>query len=372
PGVMAAVAIIGTLTALWAALIATTQTDIKKVLAYSTVSQLGYMFVGVGAGAFFAGSMHLVTHAFFKACLFLGSGSVIHGMHHEQDMTKMGGLRQKMPATAMTFLIATIAITGVLPISGFISKDEILAQVANTGVYAQLSSLPHDQGFHFGFLGPVLYVVGSITALLTSFYMWRCYFMTFEGSYRGPSDHHPHESPGAMTLPLWILAGLSVVAVVLGLPEGWVHGFSWEHFTEGLFATPRGHEGHFLSHFVGYAIAIVVAWVGFFIARMNYVTATEGPARFTAAWPRLYKTLLNKLYVDEFYDFIIGTPLWKFAKGLWAVVDRVLIDGLLVNGPAQVVSFVGSMARRFQNGDVQRYAAVTALGVAALVWVLLR
>lgn len=377
PGVMALVAVVGTLTALWAALIATTQTDIKKVLAYSTVSQLGYMFIGVGVGAFFAGTMHLVTHAFFKACLFLGSGSVIMGMHHEQDMRKMGGLSKSMPHTARTFWIATVAITGIIPVSGFFSKDEILAQAANTSAFSFLTLTPNG-ATKLTFLGPTLWALGTITAGLTSFYMWRCYFMTFSGAYRGPADHHPHESPGAMTGPLWVLAALSVVGLVLGLPEAWGHAlhlqsFSWEHFTEGIFRAPRGGgPGHFLNHYVGYAIALAVAWGGWFVARTFYVTAPEKSDAFVAAWPRLYKTLLNKLYVDEFYDWLVGSPLWAFARGLWSAVDKFLIDGLLVNGPAQLIAFIGSIARRFQNGDVQRYAAVTALGVAALVWILLR
>src|SRR5713101_4636451 len=177
PGVMALVAIVGALTALWAALIGTSQNDIKKVLAYSTVSQLGFMFIGVGVGAFFAGTMHLITHAFFKACLFLGSGAVIHGLHGEQDMTRMGGLRKYMPSTRTTFLVATVAITGILPISGFFSKDEILAQALHTRAFNFLTLTPNGTT-HLGFLGPAIYVVGSLTALLTSFYMWRCYFLT--------------------------------------------------------------------------------------------------------------------------------------------------------------------------------------------------
>src|SRR5947208_3364053 len=249
PGVMALVAIVGVLTAVWSALIATSQNDIKKVLAYSTVSQLGFMFIGVGVGAFFAGTMHLVTHAFFKACLFLGSGAVIHGLHGEQDIQRMGGLRRYMPSTRTTFLIATIAITGILPISGFFSKDEILGQALHTRAFGFLT-LGYS-GPHLTFLGPLIYAVGSFSAFLTSFYMWRCYFLTFSGEYRGPESVHPHESPSVMPLPLWILAGLSV------------------------------------------------------------------------------------------------------------------------NGIPSLIAWISAMARRFQNGDVQRYAAVTALGVAALLYVFL-
>ncbi|HUJ26225.1 MAG TPA: NADH-quinone oxidoreductase subunit L, partial [Myxococcales bacterium] len=230
PGIMAVVAIVGVLTALWAALIGTSQNDIKKVLAYSTVSQLGFMFIGVGVGAFFAGTMHLVTHAFFKACLFLCSGAVIHGLHGEQDMTRMGGLRKHMRSTRWTFLIATIAITGILPISGFFSKDEILGQAFHTHAFGgELRWWPG--GPHMAQLGIVVYVVGSLAAFLTSFYMWRCYFLTFSGEYRGPEEVHPHESPPVMTTPLWILAILSIVALVLGLPASWVHGTVLEGWT---------------------------------------------------------------------------------------------------------------------------------------------
>jgi NADH-quinone oxidoreductase subunit L len=377
PGVMAAVAIVGALTALLGAVIGTSQNDIKKVLAYSTVSQLGYMFLGVGVGAFFAGTMHLVTHAFFKACLFLGSGAVIHGLHGEQDMTKMGGLRRFMPHTRRTFLIATIAITGVLPLSGFFSKDEILAQALHTRAFDFLTLTPGGSA-HLTWLGTALYVVGTITALLTSFYMWRCYLLTFEGDYRGPADVHPHESPAIMTLPLYILAALSIVALVLGLPEPWaralhLESFSWEHFTEGLFSPVRGGppaEGNLL---VGYGFAWFVALAGYGTARYFYAhgRALAGDEKLERMFPRLRRALVNKLYVDEFYDWLLVRPLWRLAKGLWRVVDATLIDGLFVNGSAQLVAGIGSLARRFQNGNVQRYAAMTALGVAALVYVFL-
>ncbi len=376
PGVLLVIACVGGLTALWAALIATSQSDIKKVLAYSTVSQLGYMFLGVGVGAFFAGTMHLVTHAFFKACLFLGSGAVIHGLHGEQDMNKMGGLKKYMPHTAMTFLIATIAITGILPISGFFSKDEILAQALHTSAFSFLTLTP-DGATHLSAVGPVLYIVGSFTALLTSFYMWRCYLLTFQGQYRGGPDVHPHESPFLMTLPLWVLAILSIAGLILGLPEGFAHAlhlkdFTWEGFTEGLFAHPRGgppSEGNLL---ITYAVALIIGWVGAGGAWYYYGPRSEGrAAAFTASWPRLHRALVNKLYVDEFYNAVIVRPLWALARGLWDIVDRTLIDGLLVNGSASLVAWIGALARRFQNGDVQRYAAVTAVGVAFLVWAFL-
>ena len=373
PGVMAVVAIVGTLTALWAALIGTSQNDIKKVLAYSTVSQLGFMFIGVGVGAFFAGTMHLITHAFFKACLFLCSGAVIHGLHGEQDMKKMGGLRHYMPSTRNTFLIATIAITGILPISGFFSKDEILGQALHTPAFNFLTLTPNGTS-HITWLGPVIYAVGSFAAFLTSFYMWRCYFLTFSGEYRGPSEVHPHESPSVMTMPLWILAALSVVALVIGLPAQWVHGtalegWTWEHFTEGMFAVTRGGPVEQFAPYLGYGIALVVGWAGWAVSySLYYKRGLAGDEVLSGGWRR---ALANKLYVDEFYGWLVVRPLWAFARGLWRVVDATIIDGLFVNGTAAVVAWLGSMARFFQNGNVQRYAAVTAVGVLALVLVFL-
>ena len=374
PGIMAVVAVIGILTALVGAIIGTAQMDIKKVLAYSTVSQLGYMFVGVGVGAFAAGTAHLITHSFFKACLFLGSGAVIHGLHGEQDMARMGGLRRAgLKHTALTFFIATVAITGILPISGFFSKDEILAQALNTRAFDFLTLLPDPGSPRLTFLGPTVYAIGTVTALITSFYMWRCYLLTFEGEYRGPADVHPHESPWVMTVPLWILAALSVLGALIVLPSHDLP-FTWEHFTEGLFSRTRGGApAEKLPELVAYAIALVVAWAGFAAAWSLYAPgrALEGDERLARATPGLRKALIAKLYVDEIYDRVIVKPLWSTARGLWRVVDSTLIDGLLVNGTAQAVATVGSLLRRFQNGDVQRYAAVTAVGVLLLVYVFL-
>src|SRR5712692_2918543 len=334
-----AMAVIGILTAVVGALIGTSQMDIKRVLAYSTVSQLGYMFVGVGVGAFAAGTAHLITHAFFKACLFLGSGAVIHGLHGEQDMARMGGLRRLgLKHTAATFFIATVAITGVLPISGFFSKDEILAQALNTRAFDFLTLLPDPSSPRLAFLGPAIYAIGTVTALITSFYVWRCYLLTFEGEYRGPPEVHPHEAPWVMTLPLWVLAALSVVGALIVLPSHHLP-FTWEHFTEGVFARPRGGPPmERLPELVAFGIALVVAWAG-----------------LLTAW---------SLYAP-------GRALEGDARTLWRAADVMIIDGLLVNGPAQVVAAVGSVLRRFQNGDVQRYAAVTAVGVLILVYVFL-
>ena len=376
PGVMALVAIVGALTAIWAALIGTSQNDIKKVLAYSTVSQLGYMFIGVGVGAFFAGTMHLITHAFFKACLFLGSGAVIHGLQGEQDLNRMGGLRKYMPQARMTFLIATIAITGIVPISGFFSKDEILGQALHTRAFSFLTLTPGGSS-HLTWLGPLIYVIGSFSAFLTSFYMWRCYFLTFSGEYRGPEGVHPHESPAVMTLPLWILAGLSIAALVLGLPASWVHGtalehWTWEAFTEGVFAVPRSGGAEEFSPYLGYGIALIVGWAGWAASYALYSQrGLAGDEILTARTGALRRALVNKLYVDEFYGWLIVRPLWKFARNLWNVADRTVIEKWFVNGIPGLIKWAGEKARLFQNGNVQRYAAVTAIGVSALVYLLL-
>jgi NADH-quinone oxidoreductase subunit L len=376
PGILAIVAIVGAATALWSALIATSQHDIKKVLAYSTVSQLGYMFLGCGVGAFFAGTEHLVTHAFFKACLFLGSGAVIHGLAGEQDLRKMGGLRKYMPHTAKTFAIATVAITGIIPLSGFFSKDEILGQALKTSAFTFLRLWP-ETGPSLSFLGPLLYLVGTFTALLTSFYMWRCYFLAFEGSYRGPSEVHPHESPEVMTFPLWVLAILSVVGLVLALPGELAEHlhlsrFSWEHFTEGLFAIPRGGPPEeIIPEWAAYLIALAIAWVGFGAARA-FATKVEGPAWFAGMPTVVREALENKLYVDEVYSFLIVNPLWALARWLWRFVDAGFIDGLIVNGAADFTTIAGNFGRRIQTGSLQRYATVTAVGVALLLLAFLR
>ena len=265
----------------------------------------------------------------------------------------------------------------MLPISGFFSKDEILAQAWHTRAFDFLTVTPGGQS-HLTWLGFVIYALGTLTAGITSFYMWRCYLVTFEGEYRGPAEVHPHESPWLMTLPLWVLAILSIVALVLGLPEPWaralhLEAYGWEHFTEGSFAQARGgapREGNIV---LGFGIAWVVALIGGVTAWTLYKpgTAMTGDERFARTVPRLHRALVDKLYVDEFYGWLVLRPMWRFAKGLWRWVDATLIDGLFINGTAQLVEGAARGARRFQNGNVQRYAAMLAVGVAALVLVFL-
>ena len=362
PASMAVVTMIGALTAVVAAAIAFAQNDIKKVLAYSTVSQLGFMFIGVGAGVYFAGVMHLVTHAFFKACLFLGAGSVMHGMHEDTDIRNMGGLWSKMPHTAKTFGIATLAITGIVPLSGFFSKDAILAGA----LFSENHAYP--------WVGKAAYVLGTLAAAGTAFYMVRCFALTFAGKARTEAAKHAHESSSLMTIPLWVLAALSVVALVLGLPEFEVFGPLGEVF--GKFMHPvfaqageilGEHEEHVVlwPFLVAWGIAVAMGW----LAWQMYAGAWRGvPERLTRALPGLYRFTLDKFRVDELYDvfpigFVRGLAWW-----LWRLVDAFAIDGVLVNGVAR---FCGSLARAFrvfQNGDAQRYAAVIAIAAAVILW----
>jgi NADH-quinone oxidoreductase subunit L len=361
PEVLAVTAVVGVLTALFAALMAFGQNDIKKVLAYSTVSQLGYMFVGVGAGAFAAGTYHLFTHAFFKACLFLGSGAVIHGLHEEQDIRNMGGLKKYMPHTRMTFLIATITIAGILPFSGFFSKDEILHLAQHSPVLHHVAP----------WLGTFVYVLGSITALCTSFYMFRLYFLTFEGEYRGHA--HPHESPAAMTIPLWILAIGSVLMAGLAFPIG--HG-AWEQFGQGVYAAfPSEHaEGSGGVPWGAFGIALVIGWAGWFGAYSMYgkgIASPDADPLFQKA-AGFANASANKFWVDELYQAVIIRPLWALARTLHRFVDAAAIDGALVNGSARATTFLSRVISPFQNGDLSRYAALTALAIVGfLFWAVL-
>jgi NADH-quinone oxidoreductase subunit L len=364
PATMAIVTFVGALTAVVAAAIAFAQNDIKKILAYSTVSQLGFMFIGVGAGVFFAGVMHLVTHAFFKACLFLGAGSVMHGMHEDTDIRNMGGLWRKMPHTAWTFLIATIAITGVLPLSGFFSKDAILAGALES----------HNAWWPS--VGKVAYVMGTLAAAGTAFYMTRAFALTFAGEPRTEAAEHAHESAPAITLPLWVLAVLSVVALVLGLPRFEVFGHWGEvfgEFMQPVFAQASeilGGEEHVAlwPFVVAWGIAVLAAGA----AWLMYAGAWRGaPERFTRSAPALYRFTLDKFRVDEFYDATVVRLVRGSAYWGWRIIDTFLIDGLLVNGAARTAGFLARSLRGVQNGDVQRYAALMAVAVAVILWTVL-
>ena len=361
PEAMGVVAVIGCVTAIFAGVIAIAQNDIKKVLAYSTVSQLGYMFLACGVGAYAAGMFHVFTHAFFKACLFLGSGAVIHAMGGEQDVRKMGGLKSKLPITYWTFLIATLALAGIPPLAGFFSKDAILAGVFEDGRY-------------------VLWAVALFTAGLTAFYMFRVVSLTFEGGFRGTheQEHHLHEAPASMTAPLVILAALSVVVGWIGLPK--VLGENADRFTAFLspillpLSTAAHEGGHELSsgtEWLLIAVSVAAAVTGLLIARNWYVAREGRPAeRLAASFPGAYALVADKFRVDELYDLLIVRPFSKLAWLLWKVVDVLVIDGIL-NAGAFLVELAGDVLRFFQTGNVRNYALTLFLGLIGLLLIVI-
>ncbi|MGH7813805.1 MAG: NADH-quinone oxidoreductase subunit L [Candidatus Binataceae bacterium] len=354
PAALALVATIGALTAFFAAMIALVQPDIKKVLAYSTISQIGYMFLGVGSGAFASGIFHLMTHAFFKGLLFLCAGSVIHALGGEQDMNKMGGLRNRLPITFWTMLAATLAICAVPPFAGYFSKDLILELAFEAG-------------------HPWLWLLGVITAGLTSFYMFRLLFMTFFGASRvePEREHRLHESPPSMTIPLIALAILSTIGGWVGLPHGWLWGDAFGRFlapVTGAFHPAVEANATLLSLAANAAgaVGIIVAWY-------LYIVKPEMPAVLARNLNEFYELLLNKWYVDEFYDSIVSRPLfWLSSNFLNRLIDRFVIDGA-VNGAGTAVEAGGEIGRRTETGNVQHYAfayLVGAVGVAAFCFYL--
>ena len=340
------VAVIGISTALLAATIAIKQNDIKKVLAYSTVSQLGYMFLGLGVGAYSGAVFHVITHAFFKALLFLAAGSVIHAMHHEQDIRKMGGLRSKLPITHITFLIGCIAIAGVPPFSGFFSKDEILA-----AAYAK---------------NPIYWFLGLIGAAMTAFYMFRLYATTFLGQFRGTEAQasHLHESPLSMTIPLIILAVLSAVGGAMGVPEI-LGGHHWlgHHLSSIIGAEEALHLSH-TTEWILMGSSVTIALLALLIAIGKYSKQADGEPQ-TA----LGKFLYNKWLVDEFYENAIVQPLNRFAGFLKEVIEKNVIDGL-VNGTGKLVQFGARQTRLMQSGLVGYYILFMVLSIVLLflIW----
>lgn len=341
PITMDVVAVIGAATALLAATIALRQNDIKKVLAYSTVSQLGYMFLALGSGAYVAAVFHVMTHAFFKALLFLGSGSVIHAMGGQQDIRFMGGLKGKLKTTYITFLIGCLAIAGIFPLSGFFSKDAILLAAFEKNIF--------------------LYVIGVLTAGLTAFYMFRLLYITFFGSFRGTEEqrHHLHESPSAMTLPLVILAILSVVGGFIGIPEVFVHG--WDKL--GAFLANAGVKNvahaHPVSHATEYllmGLTTVIAVVAILIAWSRYRNYKEEQP---SAIGRLFA---NKWYVDELYDSIIVKPLNKLGAFANVFLEKSGIDAM-VNGVGRLVNYGGRQLRWLQSGQVGSYVLLMVISM---------
>jgi NADH-quinone oxidoreductase subunit L len=408
PATLAVVAVVGAATAVFAATIGLVQNDIKKVLAYSTVSQLGYMFLGMGVAAYAAGIFHLMTHAFFKACLFLGSGSVIHALHDEQDIRRMGGLRRWMPRTYITFLISTLAIAGLPPLAGFFSKDEILWKAWSS---------PHGS--------PALWAAGVLGAGMTAFYMFRLVFLTFFGECRADAEkqEHLHESPSSMTLPLLILAVLAIGGGWIGVPASLGGANYFERFLEPVFA-PVGAAGE-AAHAAGIAaagegahaggaalgagahaaavhaaepleyvlmaVSVLIALVGIGLAHRFYIREPALPGRLAERFRRTYRTLYNKYWVDELYGATViagtrGASRWlaafdahvidgivngmglltRAAAWIGGAIDRWIVDGA-VNTVGRGIQWCGSGARRLQTGVIQNYVLAVFGGVIVLV-----
>jgi len=365
PQTLLVVAVVGCLTAFFAGTIALTQNDIKRVLAYSTVSQLGYMFLAAGVGAYTAAIFHLMTHAFFKALLFLGSGSVIHALSDEQDIRKMGGLRKIMPTTYRTFVIASLAISGIPPLAGFMSKDEILYSTFNST--------------HPGSAGIILWSVGVLTAFMTAFYMFRLVYLTFHGESRMDPEveAHAHESPPVITVPLVILAFLSTFGGFLGIPV--LLKYNVMHNWLGpLFEAVGGHGGdaggaahHSLSTELGLMVfSVAIATAGILLALNIILKRPQVAEGLKSSFSFLYNLSLNKWWVDELYDAVIVRPLWGISGIFWTEFDGKGIDGTL-HGIANGAMGSGGILSRLQTGLVQNYALSMAGGVVlVLLWIL--
>jgi len=360
PEVMTIVAVIGTATALWAGAIGMVQNDIKRVLAYSTVSQLGYMFMAMGVGAYAAGIFHLFTHAFFKALLFLGSGAVIHALAGEQDLRRMGGLKKELPITYWTFLVGALAIAGVPGLAGFFSKDEILYRTFAGG--------------HM-----LLWTVGAMTSLMTAFYMFRLVFLAFHGERRTDPEaahaHHTHlhDAPPAMAIPLIILAIGSVLAGYLNVPAALGGSAFLEHFLEPSLHVPvvegmHGAADH-ASHGLEMALMIVsslIAIGGIGVAAFLYLKRPTIPDEMAARFPGVYRFLLNKGYIDELYDAVVVQPIKSLSEHVLWKADARVIDGA-VNGMGQIVAESGEVLRHIQSGSLRMYAVSVLFGAVMIV-----
>lgn len=379
--VLAFISIIGALTAVSAAMTAIAQNDIKKVLAYSTVSQLGFMFMALGTGSFTTAIFHVMTHAFFKACLFLGSGSVIHAMDHAhaapdpQDIRFMGNLKKYMPHTSKTFLISTLAIAGIPPLAGFFSKDEILGKAFAAG---------HENAIYY-----LVWFIGICTAFMTAFYMTRLYVLTFEGKERfqyqnhhdehghhGHDDHHhhePHESPSIITIPLWILAILAIIGGFAGLPEIIGHGhYNWiSHHWLGGEGSPLVknivHHASFITEIILILLSIGIGISGVMLAWKLYINrGLQGDEVVKSKLGKLYKVLENKFYVDEFYNAVIVRPFVFISDKFIMFLDKEIVDGA-VNGAGDLTNTTGGILKKLQSGFVQNYAMIMVGGIIAIL-----
>ncbi len=352
---MFVVAFVGVITAIFAATIALAQNDIKKVLAYSTVSQLGYMFLGLGVGAFSSSVFHVLTHAFFKALLFLGAGSVIHGLSGEQDIRNMGGLRKKMPVTAITFLLASLAISGIPPFSGFFSKDEILA-----------AAYSYNKFF---------WLLGLIGSSMTAFYMFRLYFLVFHGEYRGKPDIHAHESPKVMTIPLIILAILSSFGGFLGIPESLGGKSLIASFLQPVFAVahsnllelPSGSVSDIML--MGITVAVVIASIVY--ARNKYVVHKDLPIAEGQKMARIPSIIYHKYYIDEIYAAVVTRPLDRASEFLERVFDLKIIDGI-VNVIGKLIQWISGKLRLLQTGNVDFYLFAMVIGIVLIIFFQMR
>jgi NADH-quinone oxidoreductase subunit L len=343
------VGIIGAVTAVYAATMALVQNDIKRVLAYSTISQIGYMFMGCGVGAYAAGMFHLTTHAFFKSLLFLAAGSVMHALSGELDMRKMGGLKKYLPLTYPTFLVGAIAIAGVPPFSGFFSKDEILVSAFSSGRY-------------------LVWALGVVGAVLTAFYMFRLIYMTFHGEERIEKEirHHIHESPRVMTVPLMILAFLSIIGGLIGLPES-LGGRNW--FSKFLEPVIEAHHSSHLSSGTEYGLiflSVIIALIGIYLAYLFYLRKPELAKRTAQRFPRVYKILYNKYYVDEAYNLIFVQPTLKGSEKIYKNFDLKVIDGA-VNKSAHFTDFSGKILSYFHSGLIKDYGLIILIGTILLL-----
>src|SRR5688572_971694 len=381
PEVMTIVAVIGTATALWAGAIGMVQNDIKRVLAYSTVSQLGYMFIAMGVGAYAAGIFHLFTHAFFKALLFLGSGAVIHALAGEQDLRHMGGLKKELPVTYWTFLIGALAIAGFPFLSGFFSKDEILYRTFAAG-------------------HPVLWAVGAVTSLMTAFYMFRLVFLAFHGTRRtnaeavarGAASHgsavhdqqsdaesphmhhtaHLHDAPRSMAIPLIVLAIGSVFAGYLNVPPAIGGSAFLEHFLEPSLHLPAMDGAHAAAEHADHTVegmlmilSSLIALAGIGLAALLYLKRPQMPDTFAARFPGAYQFVVNKGYIDELYDAVVVQPIKALSEHVLWKGDARVIDGA-VNGTGQIVVETGALARQIQTGSVRAYAVSVLFGVVVI------
>ncbi len=356
PLTMSIVAVVGVVTAVYSASIGTVQNDIKRVLAYSTISQIGYMFLAVGVGAFTAGMFHLMTHAFFKGLLFLGAGSVIHSLSGEMDMRFMGGLKKYIPITFWTFLIAVLAITGIPGFSGFFSKDEILWNAFDKG-------------------NPILWVIGVFTAGLTAFYMFRLFYLTFLGESRFQSEKelHIHESPKIMTIPLIILGFFSLFGGYIGVSHSLGGENHFKKFMEPVFRNSEiianstsNAENSLGLEYLLMIISIIIVLIVLIIVHQIYLKRPDIASTLAKRFSLAYRVLLNKYYIDEIYHTFIVNPFIKISDIFWKIFDVKIVDGA-VNGTANVIQSAGDKLRKVQTGYVQEYALSLILGAVIII-----